>query len=280
MKIKILILAFLLAYANVLHAQKLKVVAPYQSLKVDENNEINLLGRKVSLDRNGFPKQLTSFLNDDLSAYDTVARRLLYENIHFHFVRKSDGKNLKFSDDGLTFTKKEAGMVKWLARSISDSIKVEVEGTLAYDGFLSYVVKVTALQNLSLKDITMHIPFQKTAANAIMTDGMERTPRPEKVEFKWDGSITNPDGIWIGNPNAGLQFSLSDEQYKPPYLSNFGLKRQQTLAKSWANEGRGGITVGIKGSSMLVNSYTGAIDMKKDQVVHYNFNLLLTPMHQ
>jgi hypothetical protein len=41
----------------------------------------------------------------------------------------------------------------------------------------------------------------------------------------------------------------------------------------WANGGRGGITVGIKGRSLLANNYTGAHSMKKGDQLEYDFDL-------
>jgi hypothetical protein len=267
-----------LTWLNSTLAQQNTVIAPYTPLKVEGNN-ITLLGRKVGLDKNGFPKQIQTFFNPELTGYSTVPNNLLAENIHFHFVRKTDGKNIKFEDSGVTFTKKEAGTVQWKTTSTNDSVRVEVAGSLEFDGFLAYTVKVIALQDVDFKDITMHIPFQKTAATYFMGLGQKGGLRPEKVEWKWDVASKNQDGAWLGNVNAGLQYSLRDEKYIRPLNTNFYLQKPLLLPSSWGNGTQGGITVGIKGSSMLANNYTGERQMKKGQVLYYNFNLLITPFH-
>lgn len=268
-----------LTWLNSTLAQKNTVIPPYVALQVNDKNEISLLGRKVALDKNGFPKQIQTFFSQELTDYTTAPNDLLYENIHFHFVRKSDGKNLKFVDGGVKFLAKEPGTVKWQAQSLNDSISVEVVGTLEFDGFLNYVVKVTALKDVDFKEVTMHIPFNKTAATYMMGLGLKGGYRPEKVDWKWDVAKKNQDGAWLGNVNAGLQFSLRDEKYIRPLNTNFYLQQPLLLPTSWGNEGKGGITVGIKGSSMLVNNYTGEHVMKKGQIRYYNFNLLITPFH-
>lgn len=267
-----------LNWLNSTIAQKNTIIAPYTSLQV-QGNTISLLGRKVELDKNGFPKQIQTFFSPEMTEVTTTPNPLLAENIHFHFVRKADGKNIKLMDDGVQFTKKEAGTVQWKAKSSNDSLQVDVDGSLEFDGFITYTVKVTALQNIDLKDVTMHIPFNKTAATYMMGLGQKGGLRPEKVEWKWDVANKNQDGTWLGNVNAGLQYSLRDEHYIRPLNTNFYLQKPLLLPKSWGNGDKGGVTVGIKGSSMLANNYTGEHSMKKGEVLYYNFTLLITPFH-
>ncbi|TKC08269.1 hypothetical protein FA048_14020 [Pedobacter polaris] len=267
-----------LTWLNSTLAQKNTVIAPYTALQVQENT-ISLLGRKVELDKNGFPKQIQTFFSPEMTEVTTTPNNLLAENIHFHFVRKADGKNIKLTDGGVQFTKKEAGTVQWKTKSGNDSLQIDVAGSLEFDGFLAYTVKVTALKDVDLKDVTMHIPFNKTAATYMMGLGQKGGLRPEKVEWKWDVANKNQDGTWLGNVNAGLQYSLRDEKYVRPLNTNFYLQKPLLLPTSWGNGNKGGVTVGIKGSSMLANNYTGEHSMKKGDVLYYNFTLLITPFH-
>ncbi|KQC02339.1 glycoside hydrolase domain-containing protein [Pedobacter sp. Hv1] len=267
-----------LTWLNSTLAQKNTVIAPYTALVV-QGNTIGLLGRKVELDKNGFPKQIQTFFSQEMTDYTTTPNNLLAENIHFHFVRKADGKNIKLNDGGVEFTKKEAGTVQWKTKNANDSLRMEVNGSLEFDGFLTYTVKVTALQDVDLKDVTMHIPFNKTAATYMMGFGQKGGLRPEQVEWKWDVATKNQDGAWLGNVNAGLQYSLRDEKYVRPLNTNFYLQKPLLLPTSWGNGNKGGVTIGIKGSSMLANNYTGERQMKKGEVLYYNFTLLITPFH-
>lgn len=267
-----------LTWLNSTLAQKNTVIAPYTALSA-QGNTIGLLGRKVELDKNGFPKQIQTFFSQEMTDYTTAPNNLLAENIHFHFVRKADGKNIKLNDGGIEFTKKEAGTVQWKTKNSNDSLRMDVTGSLEFDGFLTYTVKVTALQDVDLKDVTMHIPFNKTAATYMMGFGQKGGLRPEQVEWKWDVATKNQDGAWLGNVNAGLQYSLRDEKYVRPLNTNFYLQKPLLLPTSWGNGTKGGVTIGIKGSSMLANNYTGEHQMKKGEVLYYNFTLLITPFH-
>ncbi len=267
-----------LTWLNSTLAQKNTVIAPYTPLQV-QGNTISLLGRKVALDKNGFPKQIATFFSPEMTDYTTTPNNLLAEHIHFHFVRKTDGKNTTLKDGGVQFIKKEEGTVQWKSRNANDSLVMDVTGTLEFDGFLVYAVKVTALQDVDFKDVTMHIPFNKTAATYMMGFGLKGGERPEKVEWKWDVANKNQDGAWLGNINAGLQYSLRDEHYVRPLNTNFYLQKPLLLPTSWGNQNKGGVTIGIKGSSMLANNYTGERKMKKGDVLYYNFTLLITPFH-
>lgn len=267
-----------LTWLNSTLAQKNTVIAPYTALEV-QGTTISLLGRKVELDKNGFPKQIQTFFSPEMTDYTTTPNNLLAENVHFHFVRKADGKNINLKDGGVEFTKKEAGIVEWKTRNANDSLQMDVMGSLEFDGFVSYTVKVTALKDIDLKDVTMHIPFNKTAATYMMGFGQKGGERPEKFDWKWDVANKNQDGAWLGNVNAGLQYSLRDEKYIRPLNTNFYLQKPLLLPTSWGNGDKGGVSIGIKGSSMLANNYTGEREMKKGEVQYYNFTLLITPFH-
>jgi len=182
----------------------------HAQVSVRGDSLISLPEGQVQLSKQGFPEQINN---------------LLAENIHFHFNRAADGKDIRLTPNGVHFTKKSAGSLEWNAGNTADELKMEVNATLEADGHLACQVRVTAMQDLDLKDITMHIPF-----------------RPE---IKWDSTHT------------GLQYSLTGD--------------------SWNNGGKGGTTVGLKGKSMLVNNYSGVLQIKKGDILYYNFNLLITP---
>nr|WP_295671664.1 glycoside hydrolase domain-containing protein [uncultured Mucilaginibacter sp.] len=81
-----------LKWLNSTLAQQNAVIAPYTPLLV-RGHTISLLGRKVVLNNDGFPKQIQTFFTQEMTGYSKLPNDLLTEPIHFHFT-KTDGKNM------------------------------------------------------------------------------------------------------------------------------------------------------------------------------------------
>lgn len=269
-----------LQWLNSTLAQENTVIAPYTPLEIVGDTVIRLLGRSIRLGKQGFPEQIQTYFTPEMTEMTDKATNLLVEGIHFHFVRESDGKDIRLDPGGVNFIARSPGTVSWAAVSTSDTLKMEVSAVLEFDGFLSYTVKVIARADVDLKDIVMHIPFEPEEATYMMGLGRKGGYRPDSLfRWKWDVVHKNQDGAWIGTVNAGLQYSLRDEHYARPLNTNFYLQKPLIAPSSWANGDKGGIDIGIKGRSMLVNNYSGPRQMRKGDTLYYNFNLLVTPFH-
>jgi hypothetical protein len=267
-----------LNWLNSTLAQDNTVIAPYSPLQVN-GNVISLSGRKIELNDDGFPKQIQTFFTEEMTGYSPDANNELYEAIHFHFARNDNGKYLQWKNTGIKFIKQEQGTVQWESISTNDTLQMAVSASLEFDGFISYTVKVTALEDAEIKNISMHIPFKKEMAKYMMGLGQKGGLRPKNFEWKWDVANKNQDGAWIGNVNAGLQYSLRDEKYSRPLNTNFYLQKPLLLPASWGNENKGGINITEKDSTVLIDNYSGPHSFKKGDVLYFNFNLLVTPFH-
>ncbi len=269
-----------LKWLNSTLAQDNTVIAPYTALSIQGDTIIRLLGRSIRLNRQGFPEQIQTFFTPEMTDTTAQPNDLLAENIHFHFIRRSDGKDLRLRTEGLQFTERSPGTVRWRATSVSDELRMDLSAALEFDGFLAFTVKVTALTDIDLNDMVMHIPFQPGMAKYMMGLGRKGGDRPDSLyRWKWDVAHKNQDGAWIGTVNAGLQYSLRDERYTRPLNTNFYLQKPLVAPSSWANGDKGGIDIGIKGRSMLVSNYSGARQLRKGDTLYFNFNLLITPFH-
>lgn len=266
-----------LHWLNSTLAQENTVIAPYTPLLV-KNNTIDLLGRRVTVDPSGFPAQLQTFFTEEMTALKAEPNNIVTEPIHFHFTG-ADGKDLKFENKGVQYTRQEPGTVAWKATNTHQLVQMDVAASLEFDGFLSYTVKVTALQDVDFRNITLHIPFTPEAAGYLMGLGEKGRARPDSLSWKWDVAHKNQDGVWVGAVNAGLQYTLRDEKYVRPLNTNFYLQKPLLLPDSWGNEHKGGIIIAQKGKSILADNYTGARSMKKGDTLYFNFNLLITPFH-
>jgi len=267
-----------LKWLNSTMAQENTVIAPYTPLVVTDT-VISFLGRKLMLNKDGFPAQIQTFFTPEMTSIGNQPNNLFYEPLHFHFYDTAGKQPLKWKSEGIHFIKKEQGTVSWECTSTSSALQMTVNATLEFDGFLNYTVKFTALQDMDFKEINFHFPMQPDVANYFMGLGLKGGQRPDSILWKWDVAHKNQDGGWIGDVNAGIQFSLRDEKYSRPLNTNFYLQKPLLLPSSWGNDNKGGIEVFRKGSSVLVNAYSGSRKMKKGDVLYYNFNLLITPFH-
>ncbi len=267
-----------LKWLNSTLAQDNTVIAPYIPLQITDSS-VAFLGRKVLINKDGFPAQIQTFFTPEMTAIGTTPNNLLLEPIHFHFIESSSKKDVQWKSSGVKFLRKDAGTAQWQAVNTSAAMEMKVDATLEFDGFLSYTVKLTALQDVGFNDINFHIPVLPAMARYFMGLGQKGSYRPDSVLWKWDVANKNQDGGWIGSVNAGLQFSLRDEHYVRPLNTNFYLQKPLLLPASWGNGDKGGIDVFKKGSSVLVNAYNGPRSMKKGDTLYYNFNLLITPFH-
>ncbi len=267
-----------LKWLNSAMAQENSVIAPYTPLSVSDT-VISLLGRKVLLNKDGFPAQIQTFFTPEMTSVGTKSNDLFTEPLHFHFFDTAGKQPLKWKTNGINFIKKEPGTVAWQCANTSAALQMDVNAALEFDGFLSYTVKLTALEDVAFNDISFHLPMQAEYAKYLMGLGLKGGSRPDTLLWKWDVAHKNQDGAWIGNVNAGVQFSLRDENYSRPLNTNFYLQKPLLLPTSWGNSNKGGIDIFQKGKSILVNAYSGSRSMKKGDVLYYNFNLLITPFH-
>ena len=266
-----------LHWLNSTVAQENTVIAPYIPLQVD-NKIISLLGRKIELNEDGLPKQISTYFTSEMTGFSKKPTNLINEPIHFNFIG-TDGSYMNLKSTGIQFIKKEAGTVQWKSTSSNDTLQMDVFASIEFDGFINYSVKITALKNVALADIAMHIPFKKEVSKYLMGLGQKGGNCPDQFDWKWDVAHKNQDGAWVGTINAGLQYSLRDERYVRPLNTNFYLQKPLLLPASWGNDNKGGISIGAKEESILVNNYSGGRTMQKGDTLFYNFTLLVTPFH-
>ncbi|WP_231596007.1 glycoside hydrolase domain-containing protein [Sphingobacterium endophyticum] len=260
-----------LAHANT-------ILPPYTAVQVKQDSILSILGREVVLNSSGLPKQIRTYFTPEMTEISDQANSILEQAMHFKFTGVN-GKDEQLSGQGFQFTQKEEGLYGWKSQLKNQNLQVDLDGTLEFDGYMHYVVKVQALQDIDLSDISLEIPFQKDQAAYLMGLGQKGGYRPSNIDWKWDVAHKNQDGAWIGAVNAGLQFSLRDEHYERPLNTNFYLQKPLKLPTSWGNENKGGITIKDINKRVLVKGYSGARTLKKGDVLYYNFNLLITPFH-
>jgi len=169
-----------LTWLNSTLAQKNEVIKPYTPLQVTDQS-ISLLGRKVILNETGFPEQLQTFFTPAMTSLSNQPKNILAENIHFHITHTATHKDIAFEPQNFHFTLREPGTVKWESTNLSTPLRMDVAGSLEFDGYLSYTVKLIALEDVALDNIRFHIPFDSLSAKYLMGLGNKGGIRPDTV---------------------------------------------------------------------------------------------------
>ncbi|MBC9796786.1 hypothetical protein IBL28_12455 [Sinomicrobium sp. FJxs] len=266
-----------LSWINSTLAQENSVIEPYSPVEV-AGRTLSILGRKVTLDKNGFPGRIESFFTEEMTSVSESTKDILTSPFRFS-IKETGGRILEMKSSGVDFLKKEPGKVQWKAVNEGQGIKMAVSGTLEFDGFMNYEVKLTAQKDMELEDIALTVPLSEKSSKYMLGLGFKGRKRPGKVDWKWDVAKKNQDGWWLGDVNAGLQLSLRDENYERPLNTNFYLQKPLRLPVSWGNEGKGGIRINSSGDQVVVENYSGKRVVRKGEELYFNFTLLITPFH-
>ncbi|WP_316810970.1 glycoside hydrolase domain-containing protein [Pedobacter heparinus] len=233
---------------NSIQAQE--VEASYPPLTV-KGNSIYLPGKQLDLNADGFPAMVqTSF-------------KLVTEPIHFHLPRLVNHKDIKFKSGALDISKPTPDKVNWMVNNTSDSLDMEVKGSLNLHGMMIYVVKITALNDIDLENIRLHIPFTPEAAKYVKGLNQKGDERDPAIDWKWSATGKKEAKVWIGNPAGGLLYTLENNGYK-------------NTPASWSNGDKGGVHIEQKGKAILADNYSGERHLKKGDVLYYNFNMSIT----
>jgi hypothetical protein len=263
-----------LRWLNSLHAMNDDLVKPYTPL-VRNDQSIACLGRKVTLAETGLPENIESYFSYELTKLDENARRILNAPMRF-VIENARGENLIIKPDEFEFIDEKAGIVRWKMSSATGDIEWTCHAKMEFDGYVEYNFEVSSKSDVAVNDIRLEIPFNADIARYTMGIGQTGGKCPENLSWNWDIK-NNQDGIWIGDVNAGMQIRFWAENYDRPLNTNFYQAKPLNMPPSWDNNGSGGFSMKKGGNTLYAKAYSGKRIIKKDEPLHYNFGLLITP---
>lgn len=252
-----------------------EVTRPFIPVTV-QGRELQILGRRIWLDRCGLPEQITSYFTPEMTGIDTLGREILNQPLQL-IVDDAQGRPLEWHTAPYAVTQTAPGVCAWQTVWTSADLQVQLRATLEFDGTLEYTLALSALRDCSVQDIRLEIPYRAEAARYMLGLGVVGGLRPSEIHWKWDVDRKNQDSAWLGDVNAGLQFTLKDEQYARPLNTNYYLLKPLRRPDSWDNQGQGGIEIAQEGDCVRVKCVSGARSLAPGRVLHFNFRLAVTP---
>jgi hypothetical protein len=249
------------------------IIEPFQPVVVDART-LSVLGRRVDLGPSGLPEGIFSHFTPELTSLAEEPAAILARPMGLDVV--AAGAVESFISEPFTVEQPARGRVQWTARSASERFTMTVEGSLEYDGSMSYRVTLAARADVAVDDIVLPIHYEADAAEYMLGLGRPGGRRPESVDWTW--AVENhQEGVWLGGIDKGLQYVLRDDDYVRPLNTNFYRNQPLRMPPSWFNEGRGGIRIRDEGTSVVAENYSGPRTLSAGEELHFNVRFLITP---
>jgi hypothetical protein len=233
-------------------------VAPYTPIRQNGEYDFELYGKNISSGARRLP-----------SSIQVGEREILKGPVAFRVIGQN--KEEEFSESSLQSLENRGGILSSSWTMNSEHMEFRGEGSLESDGYMRYNIQLKALQDFSLKDIKLEIPFRKEIAQYMMGMGLPGSAVPEHHQSHWDGP---EDSFWIGNTRGGLWVELRGSRYHGPLLNLY----HPPPPESWANDGLGGFRIESSDNEVLATVFTGARELEKGDELDFEFAMLITPV--
>jgi len=242
---------------------------------VQEGHKISILGRNLEIGESGLPASILSFFGPSNQSILDRGEPVILRPFRF-VIEKANGEQVRLVPGQIEYSGASPSKLIWKVVNTSPEFDLEVTGRMEFDGFIDYALKLTARNNVEIKDIRLEIPMAREKASYIMGLGHEGGLRESDWKWKWDVS-KDQDMVWLGAVNGGLRIRLKAENYVRPLVNVYYRYGPLRLPTSWGNEGKGGVDITDQGPEVLLSAWSGARSVKAADVLNFNFDLLLTP---
>ena len=252
-----------------------ELTAPFTPVKRN-GQQLEILGRSFDVGADGLPASITTYFTPSVQSVSSEGEPILEAPFRF-VIEKEGGEIIRLIPGRLQFSGENGQAAAWSVTSTSPEVDVECSGSLEYEGYAGYEIKVKAHKDIAVKDIRLEVPVEKEKARYMMGLHHEGGFRPEGAYlWKWD-TISNQDMVWLGDIHGGMRIKFFDENYRRPLINIYYEFGRIKLPTSWGNGGKGGINISERNDCVLLTAYSGRREMKKGEVLHYDFDMLVTP---
>lgn len=252
---------------------------PYTPMTVN-GNIVGCLGRTVSVDE-------TSMLPEQIKVGNT---QILQHSLSFT-IETSEG--VKALSAVPQLEEQTVGHVRGIWKAEDTDLSVRCEAVMEFDGWINYVYTLTPKKKINIKDVRLEICMRNEVACYFLGAGLPGQDTPMEYEGKWDTpektvnhfGVSIPtdkqqqwlwpfDSFWMGNAHAGIHCELRGSSYTGPLLNSY----RPAYPESWYNGGKGGFVVKRGDEATKVTVYSGARTVQADQILNFDFALIVTPV--
>jgi Glycoside hydrolase 123, N-terminal domain len=251
---------------------------PFIALNHNQRN-ITLLGKLVTLNESGLPASIKSYYNTgNTKILDKSINNLINRPIQFQIKTQSEYKSFKMGE--LKFTNSSDDQVHWHLKGKIEQLELEIFGEIHFDGYMDFSLQLKSnkSQNYTIEDVRFQIPFNGILVKYMTGLGYRKGKRPSKYTWQWDKEKSQ-DSIWIGAVNNGLKIRFKDDNYIRQLVNIYYSYQPLNLPIGWDNSGLGKVCINEveEGNTFLLEASSGQINLEQGKVIHFNFDISLTP---
>ena len=188
-------------------AQDDGLVPPYTPVVV-KGRTLSILGRTVELDASGFPRSIRSHFTPEVTSAAGPRRELLAAAIGAR--RRGTGRRAP-PLDARRAEGDEAGRGRGRVAGNEPGRRAHrrrprADRVRRHDRVRGRADEPT--RRWISRDVRLELPLRADAARYAMGLGWKGGTRPDRLDWAWDVAKKNQDAIWVGDVNAGVQFTL------------------------------------------------------------------------
>ena len=240
-------------------------------------SQLRILGRSLIIGKQGLPRTIASYFIHANQQLGVEPKQILADAMQFA-VELEDGSKLDLQPGRLIFTEQNEDAVTWQVLNSSAVCDVLCKGRLEFDGWGSYQLELISKKDIVVRDISLETAITKEMSAYMMGLGREGGYRPDQCYWKWDVANKGQDAVWLGGVNGGLRIKLLDTNYVRPLVNIYYAFGSLKNPVSWYNENKGGVVMNEEDDQTLLKCFSGSRSLVKGEKLHFNFELLITPM--
>lgn len=253
------------------------VTRPFTPLRIDtKSRTIDLIGRRITLGRNGIPAQFTSYFSASNTKILEQGRDAWADAPRMDCL--IGGQAVTWKAGEIEWLQQSPTTARWRVVNQSEQVLCTVTGVLEFDGNLQLSMQLSSRQgSVSVDDVRFELPWNNEAARYAMGLGLQGGICPPQHQWNWDVS-KHQDAVWMGDVNVGAMLRFKGKNFQRPLINAYYDFRPLSLPESW---GKGGISWVKKASATVLRAFSGPQELtpttSSDGALAFDIDWYFTP---